>query len=289
MEGKFPHSNDFKAALWVLCEHLIVPLRRYSLLLLTCTLTEITYVIVNMVDPWDEVDAKLRVLGFQDQCPEAEDVLYDPVLFLLDFLERPEVDRLVVVDREECFLDTVDAPISRDDDVEEVHVEPQEEVPLYCGEKEEEDDEYSPANFRIFYSKEEEDDVSCREYCNCREEHPYKGSEKSNPVLPEVELEALMDILALEGVIGHQVMRIYHRKRDERMKTKRSPSVWKNITSRSRSKVKKRKNDSSASLGKEIPRALLLNTVQRKSSIEITTRPTMVQARYMGGKAQEYS
>ena len=79
----------------------------------------------------DEVDFERCFLRLEDQASVAEDILNDAMLALVDVLQRPDVDRLMVVDGEEVLFDAVDFAIGDDDDVEKMDVETHEKAELH--------------------------------------------------------------------------------------------------------------------------------------------------------------
>src|SRR3989338_3627826 len=103
-----------------------------------CPLPQPHQLAVALGDMRDKVESQVGVLGLQLQTAEAEQVLHGAVLHFLDFLQDRQVDALVLVGKEEGFLDAVHAPVGDDDEVEEEPVEADEELEL---DDEEEDEE----------------------------------------------------------------------------------------------------------------------------------------------------
>lgn len=72
-----------------------------------------------------------RVLSFENERAETEEILDRTMLNFLHFLTLAHIDCLMVVDRDERFLDPMDTAIRHDDHAEKVRVDPEEEPQVH--------------------------------------------------------------------------------------------------------------------------------------------------------------
>lgn len=70
------------------------------------------------------------ILCFQEDGAVVEEILNDAVLAFADVLECPDIDGLMIVVRQESFLNAMNPRIRHNDDVEGVCVESNEKFPL---------------------------------------------------------------------------------------------------------------------------------------------------------------
>lgn len=112
-----------------------------------------------------------RFLRLENQTSKAEKILDRSMLQLVDVLECPDVDGLVVIGCEDGLLNPVHASIGDDNDVEKVRVEAHQEREMNHGEDREETDQNTVSALGVFDSQSVEDDHGGA----CDHDRPEKG------------------------------------------------------------------------------------------------------------------
>jgi hypothetical protein len=96
--------------------------------------------LIFLCDTWDKVQAEHSILRLKDKRAKSKKILNRSMLTFVDILQHPQIDRLVVVVRDEGALYAMDAPVCHNDDVQKMAVENSEKTEVdtdpCCGEKE---------------------------------------------------------------------------------------------------------------------------------------------------------
>lgn len=177
---------------------------------------EVEKLLVHFRNPRDEVNPQERILRFQNDASEAEEVLDDTVLDLLNILDRGKVNALVVVEGEQCPLDAVHPPVREDDDIEEVSVEPREEDDVRRNEERHDEKNEEVAHSRIinFGNAEECPETQDGDYRG--EEYAERRPDQPNPVLSEVKSELFLRMLPGKGDLAGAFWKWLHQRRRKR-------------------------------------------------------------------------
>jgi hypothetical protein len=119
-----------------------------------------------------------------------ENILHKTMLRFMNILQHPQVHRLVIVNRKQCFLQAMNASVRNDNHIEKIRVKPNHEPQM----KEQEDDRNSndremPAvrKVRPRTNKKERENNDNENKIIPHKTH--KGQEQTKPVLMKIELE----------------------------------------------------------------------------------------------------
>ncbi len=227
---------------------------------------------------WQEVQSENSVLSFKNECAIAEEILDDTVLTLMDVLEHPEIDALVIVRCEELLLDAMDALVGNDDDVEKVVVEAFEEFEVREDKEKRHDREECPVCEAISNTYTQEDRVTHAEDEGVPAEELEERVPETYPVLSCVEHKYFIAVLCLEvdscrraSDGGFHDMAVYPRRRLAMRKI-----AWRMVMIRMRRSVKKENADASTACGRHNPCTFMRNNVHMaNSTIATAAQPAM--------------
>lgn len=156
----------------------------------------------------------MRILRFQDQTAEAQQVLYRPDLTHVYLLQCPKIYALVFISSENGFLNAMHSPIGHDYDIQEIAVKPYEKFELRHQEKQKKKYEHQMTRGALIDADgEKRKEADCDDE-QCQKAHLHQRPQHSNPVLSERTLECLSGVLAGEiGAYSLIVIMRYHKKK----------------------------------------------------------------------------
>ncbi len=185
--------------------------------------------LVFLRDAGGEMDFEDGFLRLQRKRAESKQVLHETVLAFMDVLEHLQLDRLVIVVRDQRSLDAVYALIGDDDDIEKMPIDRREKEKMSEHPCHREEYQGDIAKRGVLYAENANKEPQCHTYeCGPRD-HTYKRPEEPDPVLPEIKVAPLIQVFPKKDDIRRRV-RIFHHSSQRGKSVEMSSSIAWTIT-----------------------------------------------------------